>query len=1775
MNNIDVSTINNNELFEKAKKDISKEANDSMNLISLRADIFKKGEKLRATFRTDTSMFYGAWIQILGDMEKKYQAILQSYGLTNTVKNLWLDGKASVDKAKNAFEVKAQEFRKTIDADRWFWLFSNNDKMVTEIAQSIMNIKTTFMVQLLKEYNKEIVVEEKKVKETIKESQEKQGAIIDDTFTKVTNPLPIQEVVSMSKFGKVDRLVLDYSWCTNSKIREKAISYSADKKSPQIVIERKTINGIDTFVYEWTEQRALVWEWIKMLPAVTQTAAKKWQEYQKKKKNEMDETKRQQLGVYENYKALWIHLKNWLHINWTEITEAQERDISMKLYEFIESELTRLIWWALNGTSVPENPEAPFAGAMTSWKLLVFEAISGQANQYILRESELESMFGSDIWDEIYDLLDESENEAKLKSFLNARWKVLYQERVTKNKNFVIDAKVIEKNGKMYTTNGEWKLQEITLEDNQVYVEWLDIDWKTPQNAVWVQNQINTEMNKIIQEIKNGTITMPENAEPFGTNRLFLTKDEEGNFGHYIEFDQENGVVDRNLFDFSLFIWKKDIQNIFSKNDNTYKIVQYMNKIRKEKYTDLVRSKKNIKEISKIEDPKELSTQIGVYLDEIIKTYKDNNEVDEEQKAEQRIKIREVSLWLQSLSKMQNAMPEGEAKNALQKTIQKYSATLAEITSGTGGKNTGITDADELENALLESEAEENMEIATQNIDAELVGKSLDELITFYVEKHDIIDSNYSQIDGFEQNAPAYMHALGKKIFEKIKGEKTTATFTLENKREKMFELAQIARDESDLVNIDNDFIDYDLSEEIFVELFSGEGGILDKVDSQKAIKPEHKESAGMSIDERKQMFNRFPGGEQIAAQDWVNKPYKDLKIEERTMLATYKNYEDRFWQIDKENLKDPTYVNLVAQQIVEATQLSAEFMMRDYQQRLENNLRRWEVAYTKYLFPWLSDFDNKIAEAYIDMKWLGAFDISDKNAQTVKEVTPMIATIIVAVVATIVTWWAAWPALAAAIGNAAATIGVAVSEAAATMLASALIWWLVGSAVMIWSEFIQWKAYENFNEGFIDVTTMTATFVGTSLITMWIGNYLNKIPSWLAKIYKASAMWQRMVASKLLHAGITAIETAGSGALMWYVENQRQKWLTGESHPEMVIQMMWLAMWMRIAFSAFGTGKSLAEKWVKEGKGEQLSNQNQKLINELESGLKDPKTEPEAKSEIQKQLNEAKDNQQKINWNMNTKNQMSETQIREEISKIDREIEKIMSGDRNDPYRIESNEVLQNRIDNLKKIQHKGQKYKYQLDMAEQVLNERNVEISALQDKKLQLESQLPKNQAKAPQVESEGKVKENLQSSQQKEANPGPDTKNKVKTKPQQQTQTEIKNQTVDGKVNWEQGFEIVEMPKDAVEVDAKAYDIANNRQSYYDNYANKPEYESIGKQYQENYGNVSELQRIDTELAEQLILDGWKPLEYSKTEYLGWKTAEQRCKESYQELNKLPKYKDQLKVSTDGNGKYFIEKMEPIKDQKWITWWTGEKLITEWTEQRLITGWIDQWLITEGKLPEQLTGREILKQVEAGKTKLLLPPHIEETMRAFPESKFPYRLLPIFFLPLEDKRSGVLYNLTNNLDAMIKNPRESGVELDAGVTWPYDTKKIATDNEVVWNEIDAMFNQLLKENKINFPLQENTLITLRGVSSRTHAGPNNATVYNEALAETRANECKKYLMEKYPVLTDANFIIWSFHKADEVVDTDPKKFQWVTMSVINMGTYWGIPTLPTWPDWRVIPN
>jgi hypothetical protein len=113
------------------------------------------------------------------------------------------------------------------------------------------------------------------------------------------------------------------------------------------------------------------------------------------------------------------------------------------------------------------------------------------------------------------------------------------------------------------------------------------------------------------------------------------------------------------------------------------------------------------------------------------------------------------------------------------------------------------------------------------------------------------------------------------------------------------------------------------------------------------------------------------------------------------------------------------------------------------------------------------------------------------------------------------------------------------------------------------------------------------------------------------------------------------------------------------------------------------------------------------------------------------------------------------------------------------------------------------------------------------------------------------------------------------------------------------------------------------------------------------------------------------------------------------------------------------------------------------------------------------------------------------------------------------------------------------------------------------------------LIRDNHIETPLRDNALILLRWVSSWTYKGRWNGEQYNKDLSLTRAEEFKKYLMKKFPELTENNFVLDSYYQWDDI--DAAQRFQWVSMAVLDMQKYWGISSIrqliPSGQDWRVL--
>ena len=124
---------------------------------------------------------------------------------------------------------------------------------------------------------------------------------------------------------------------------------------------------------------------------------------------------------------------------------------------------------------------------------------------------------------------------------------------------------------------------------------------------------------------------------------------------------------------------------------------------------------------------------------------------------------------------------------------------------------------------------------------------------------------------------------------------------------------------------------------------------------------------------------------------------------------------------------------------------------------------------------------------------------------------------------------------------------------------------------------------------------------------------------------------------------------------------------------------------------------------------------------------------------------------------------------------------------------------------------------------------------------------------------------------------------------------------------------------------------------------------------------------------------------------------------------------------------------------------------------------------------------------------------------------------------------------------------------MELPTDITGPFDSR---WNMNAIKAEIDTKFDDLLRENNIQAPIKNNALILLRWVSSRTYRWRWDGEQYNKDLSLTRAEEFKKYLMQKFPELTDDNFVLDSHYQPDNI--DEAQRFQWVSMGVVDMKKY-----------------
>jgi len=457
----------------------------------------------------------------------------------------------------------------------------------------------------------------------------------------------------------------------------------------------------------------------------------------------------------------------------------------------------------------------------------------------------------------------------------------------------------------------------------------------------------------------------------------------------------------------------------------------------------------------------------------------------------------------------------------------------------------------------------------------------------------------------------------------------------------------------------------------------------------------------------------------------------------------------------------------------------------------------------------------------------------------------------------------------------------------------------------------------------------------------------------------------------------------------------------------------------------------------------------------------------------------------------------------------------------------------------------------------------------------------------------------------------------KMKKKTTRKPETATETKK--------WNEGNEEVEstLKKSLVDRDQFADTISKNRYEqwwfpkwdiiireweyvninrFFETHPNmKAKYEEALK-IQDPTARANELSKIDVELAEQLILETWRAIEF-------WAWKAEKAEASYRALNEVYNWKVEKIIRKDWSVILKL-KQEPVP----TGWGIIPKQNTEVApkenheivkrEPSLLT------TIENSNVPvivwERLPATITLKWWEIVPTEKVMPPTVRTKLNnalaviekkgwlpavieKHPEiipvlpSKWimpPYWLVPLLLIPWlprdEDEDHSIIMKLpddfSNVIDQIEENPKITGVELPTDITWPFDPR---WNSNAIKAEIDTKFDDLIKTNHIETPLRDNALILLRWVSSWTYKGNWDWEQYNKNLSLTRAEEFKRYLMQKFPELTEDNFVIDSHYQPDDI--DEAQRFQWVSMGVVDMQKYWGISSIrqliPSGQDWRVL--
>lgn len=341
--------------------------------------------------------------------------------------------------------------------------------------------------------------------------------------------------------------------------------------------------------------------------------------------------------------------------------------------------------------------------------------------------------------------------------------------------------------------------------------------------------------------------------------------------------------------------------------------------------------------------------------------------------------------------------------------------------------------------------------------------KSIEELLQFIIDQHEIIDSNDYQSTTVEESYKTYIEKLQWETFQRLKNENAT---------EKQFlDFAKIITGRLNDNNIDDNLRNQELSNEVVLHIISRKDGVMDKINKDKSI-----------VVEDEKVWNQLPMNivldvayqiKQQSGLDWSEfmktiwfwemlelwaESYNDLTLEQKIKTSTLVRLLDKLRNTDKP-LTNEYLWDLFRSIAHEANEVVIDSLNNNF----DASLFDWEWWKTSadYDHLDLSEAQKDLFDIYQDINGNWLFDFSDNTIWYAKTAGKITAAIVAWVaVAPFVVWWAI--ATWVAVGLTATVVSMGLNPQWYDTQWEAwlgIVWelWLWAATGAVWWALVQW----------------------------------------------------------------------------------------------------------------------------------------------------------------------------------------------------------------------------------------------------------------------------------------------------------------------------------------------------------------------------------------------------------------------------------------------------------------------------------------------------------------------------------------------------------------------------------------------------------------------------------------------------------------------------------------------------------------------------------------------